>query len=143
MRTSYDRLFVRFLKLFNEHRDYYACHDVMEELWLEEGRKPFYQGLLQVAVGLHHWHHHNTVGAIKLWEAALHKLSPYPDNCMGIALGTVRIETALLLELVSSDEGAQAEPRDITIPITDAELIQLVSLDDIDLHVDETNETTP
>src|SRR5690606_41419457 len=60
--------------------------------WLEEGRNPFYQGLLQVAVGLFHFRRENINGAKKLFASALSKLQPYPDRYMGIDLGRLRRE---------------------------------------------------
>ena len=59
----------------------------MEELWLEEGRNPLYQGLLQVAVGLYHHHNGNTSGSKKLLTLALEKLMAYPEEALGINLG--------------------------------------------------------
>lgn len=122
---GYDRLYVAFIKLFNEERDYYACHDVMEELWLEEGRKPLYQGLLQVAVGLHHWHNGNNSGAVKLWEAALQKLDSYADLELGIRLDLIRHDTLRLLKALRTSEGA-VPLEHLTITIEDSELADAV-----------------
>ncbi|WP_245596141.1 DUF309 domain-containing protein [Paenibacillus taiwanensis] len=131
--NGYDRLYVAFVKLFNEERDYYACHDVMEELWLEEGRKPIYQGLLQVAVGLHHWHNGNNAGAVKLWEAALHKLDSYADLELGIRLDLLRHDTLRLLEALQRSEDV-VPLEHLTITIADYELADAVlacSLSDV------------
>lgn len=87
---AYDPRYLRFLDLFNRDRDYYECHDVMEDLWLEEGRKPLLQGLLQVAVGLYHLENGNRPGAVKLLTAALEKLACYPDTALGIDLERLR-----------------------------------------------------
>ena len=35
--AAYDEKFVHFIVLFNVDQDYFECHEVMEELWLEEG----------------------------------------------------------------------------------------------------------
>jgi uncharacterized protein len=87
---AYDPRYIRFLDLFNRERDYYECHDVMEDLWLEEGRKPLLQGLLQVAVGLYHLDNGNRPGAVKLLTAALEKLACYPETALGIDLERLR-----------------------------------------------------
>lgn len=76
---QYDPLYVQFLYYFNIEEDYYECHEVMEHLWLEEGRSPLYQGMLQVAVGLHHHQNNNISGAIKLFSAGIQKLKQYPE----------------------------------------------------------------
>ncbi|MBW7477709.1 DUF309 domain-containing protein [Paenibacillus oenotherae] len=105
--TSYDDRFVHFVVLFNVDEDYYECHEVMEELWLEEGRNLLYQGLLQAAVGLHHWRNDNYSGAVKLFSQAENKLAHYPERAMGLDLANLRTHTAgalvLLREWVERD----------------------------------------
>ncbi|MBO7745562.1 DUF309 domain-containing protein [Paenibacillus sp. MWE-103] len=90
----YDEKFVRFVVLFNVDEDYFECHEVMEELWLEEGRSTLYQGLLQAAVGLHHWRNDNFSGAAKLFAQAENKLAAYPDETSGLDLGRLRADIA-------------------------------------------------
>src|SRR5690554_8156573 len=85
----YSHLYVEFLYYFNIDHDFYECHEVLEELWLEEGRSTLYQGLLQVAVGLHHYSYGNSSGAIKLFTGGMEKLSSYPDGILGIDLKKV------------------------------------------------------
>lgn len=85
----YDRLYILFLHYFNVERDYFECHEVLEELWLEEGRSPLYQGLLQVAVGLYHFRNGNVNGAVKLLQQAVQKLERYPAQSLGIRLDQI------------------------------------------------------
>ena len=111
----YDAKFVHFIVLFNVDEDYFECHEVMEELWLEEGRSALYQGLLQAAVGLHHWRNDNYSGAVKLFVQAENKLSAYAEVSMGLDLGQLRADMARSLALLrayaervpSSDEAAK------------------------------------
>lgn len=97
----YDEKFVHFVVLFNVDEDYFECHEVMEELWLEEGRNMLYQGLLQAAVGLHHWRNDNFSGAVKLFTQAENKLVHYPDEMMGLDLRQLRSDIARCLEPLS------------------------------------------
>ncbi|WNQ09717.1 DUF309 domain-containing protein [Paenibacillus aurantius] len=83
----YDPLYVQFLYHFNVSLDYFECHEVMEELWLEEGRDLLYQGLLQAAVGLYHHRNGNPSGSLKLFTQAADKLERYPRHSLGIDLG--------------------------------------------------------
>ena len=50
--------------------DWFQAHETLEELWVgEKGElRDLYQGLLQLAVALHHWRHGNFKGA--KWRAA-------------------------------------------------------------------------
>jgi predicted metal-dependent hydrolase len=119
---EYPKLYVRFLYHFNVDQDYYECHEVLEELWLEEGRDLRYQGLLQVAVGLYHHSNRNVSGAIKLFEAGISKLLHYPDTVLGIDLKQLRDDSiAYLQKLCESDK----EPFDfypLAIAIIDPQL---------------------
>ncbi|WP_123043693.1 DUF309 domain-containing protein [Cohnella candidum] len=85
-----DPRFAKFAYQFNVDGDYFECHELMEELWLEEGRHPLLQGLLQAAVGLHHWNNGNRAGAVKLMEQAQRKLTGYPAVVLGLDLDDLR-----------------------------------------------------
>ncbi|MBP1989234.1 DUF309 domain-containing protein [Paenibacillus eucommiae] len=122
----YDRLYVEFLYYFNEARDYFECHEVMEELWLEEGRNTLYQGLLQVAVGLYHHFNGNSNGSLKLFTAALEKLSPYPRDIMGIDLEKLLDDSRDYVERLQQYSSAPFEPYDLDIKVLDPNLEQLL-----------------
>ncbi|QMV45155.1 DUF309 domain-containing protein [Cohnella cholangitidis] len=97
-----DERYLAYLSLFNRERDYFECHEVMEELWLEEGRSSLLQGLLQAAVGLHHWDNGNRSGAAKLMNAALEKLNGYADIVLGLDLSRLRQDLEISLRALSS-----------------------------------------
>lgn len=71
--------------LFNQG-DYYACHDVLEAIWMEANTldKPFYQGILQIAVGLYHLGNHNWQGASILLGEGTNRLRPFEPAYGGI-----------------------------------------------------------
>jgi hypothetical protein len=93
-----DPRYLAFISHFNGDRDYFECHEVMEELWLEEGRSPLLQGLLQAAVGLHHWDNGIRSGAVKLMTASLRKLNNYDDVVYGLDLSSLRRNLELSLK---------------------------------------------
>jgi predicted metal-dependent hydrolase len=131
----YHKLYVAFLYYFNIDEDYFECHEVMEELWIEERRDPLWQGLLQVAVGLYHHSNANISGTIKLFEQSLDKLVGRPDEMLGIKMGELIQLTTDYLERVKKEGAFAFEPFKITI--TDADLEQLVkSFDPDTLHED-------
>lgn len=123
---AYPRLYVQFLYYFNVIRDHYECHEVLEELWFEEGRNPFYQGLLQVAVALYHFRNDNRGGAIKLFRSALDKLDDFPKDSLGIDLEKVRDDTKDYLERLEQYDAHPFDFYDLHIHIQDPELQQLV-----------------
>ena len=127
MSAEYDPLYVAFLAYFNRERDYFECHEVMEQLWLEEGREPLYQGLLQVAVGLYHHRNGNIAGGIKLLTGALEKLNKYPPVTLGIRLDKLRGDAAACLERLAADPQSPPPFRPIDIDIADPALAARVA----------------
>ncbi len=71
------------MALFNAGR-YFECHEVIEDhLWrpLPPGQeKDFHQGVLQIAVGLHHLRQQNLTGARHLLERGLNRLRPLRET---------------------------------------------------------------
>ncbi|MDX2216233.1 MAG: DUF309 domain-containing protein [Oculatellaceae cyanobacterium bins.114] len=66
--------------------EFYACHDTLEALWMEamEPQKTFYQGVLQIAVGLYHLSNHNWRGSVTLLGEGIHRLRRYQPTYAGI-----------------------------------------------------------
>ncbi|WP_152394361.1 DUF309 domain-containing protein [Paenibacillus guangzhouensis] len=123
----YDPLYIQFLIHFNWNRDYYECHEVMEELWLEEGRHPLCQGLLQIAVGLYHFENGNVQGSRKLFTAGIEKLVPYPEQILGIHLGRLVREARQYVLQLECWEQAPFPFYHLTIQIEDAELLEVMT----------------
>lgn len=123
---AYDQLYVEYLYYFNIERDYFECHEVMEELWMEEGRNPLHQGLLQVAVGLYHHRNGNIGGAIKLFDQGIEKLEYYPRHSMGIDLGKLVDDSRQYLEKLERVEEEPFDFYDLDIVIMHSELAGMV-----------------
>jgi hypothetical protein len=123
---GYDRLYVAFVFYFNEERDYFECHEVMEELWLEEGRSPLFQGLLQIAVGLYHYRNGNVSGSIKLFTQGIDKLQYHPETTLGINLGRLLAESRVYVEKLLRLEQEPFDFYDLDIEVIDPELVRLV-----------------
>jgi len=132
---AYDPLYIQYLHYFNVERDYFECHEVMEELWLEEGRDPLFQGLLQAAVGLYHARNDNVSGAIKMFDQALQKLSRYPEEILGINLAKLISDCEHYKEKLKSNQQSPFPFDDLTIEIIDPWLADQV-LNEIERNFD-------
>ena len=68
--------------------EFYDAHEVLEDVWRDcQGpEKRFLQGLIQLAVALHHHSKGNHVGARSLLVRSAKNLRPYPAGFMGIPL---------------------------------------------------------
>ncbi len=58
---------LRAVEEFNRE-DWFTCHETLETLWINSqgDARNLYQGLLQIAVALHHWRSGNFNGAVTL-----------------------------------------------------------------------------
>ncbi|HAN75061.1 MAG TPA: DUF309 domain-containing protein [Planktothrix sp. UBA8407] len=102
---------------FNQQQ-FYACHDTLEALWMEapQPEKKFYQGVLQIAVGLYHLSQKNWKGAVILMGEGLAKLDYYYPDYSGINVEQLMEETSQLLKALQI---AGAEKVEDFLPLID------------------------
>lgn len=103
---AYDPLYLKGIEYFNDC-EYYESHEVWEELWTEY-RGPsrrFYQGLIQVAVALHHFGNGNIRGAKKVYLSSLEYLNAYRPEHLGLDLEKLLVELErCFAEVMASEE---------------------------------------
>ena len=85
--TDHDPRYLEGIEHFNKC-DFFEAHEVWEELWADyQGpSRKFYQGLIQVAVCLHHFGNGNIRGSKKLYFGSRGYLEPYLPRHEGIDL---------------------------------------------------------
>lgn len=120
----YPDAWVKYLVHFHTDRDYFECHEVMEEYWKEHPESPYrktFVGLIQVAVALYHHRRGNLAGARKMMKSATKQLDSKHLNELGIVgeafYEMIQIKSAQLLE----EENPKYE--DLTYPILDPDLL--------------------
>ena len=91
--------FWRGLEEFN-NRQFYNCHDTIEAIWLESQppTKLFYQGLIQIAVGLYHLENKNWQGAVTLLRSGIDRLEYFCPRYYGVELTPLLDQVDKLLE---------------------------------------------
>jgi predicted metal-dependent hydrolase len=87
MPDEYDSRYLEGIEHFNRC-DFFEAHEVWEELWADYSgpSRKFYQGLIQVAVCLHHFGNGNIGGAKKLYYGCRGYLEPYLPRHEGLNL---------------------------------------------------------
>lgn len=82
--------------------EWYECHESVEDLWIgSEGEmRNFYQGIIQIAIALHHWRNGNFGGAVSLLNGGGDYLRRVSDRCQwvdvaGLIADSVRVRAAL------------------------------------------------
>jgi len=122
-KETYPEAYVRFLVHFHGDRDYFECHELLEEYWKEHPDSPYrdaWVAMIQAAVGMYHYRRGNVRGAAKSFEGAIRRSAAEALRELGIE------PDAWLDALRKALDGARSEPpapfRDVDIPIADDDL---------------------
>ncbi len=96
-------------------REWYECHETIEELWLgETGEvRDFLQGILQVAVALHHWRNGNYGGAVSLLSSGVNYLGKVSNACLWVDVTALITDSGRLsaaLNILGKDHMDELEP---------------------------------
>ncbi|WLR43788.1 DUF309 domain-containing protein [Bacillus carboniphilus] len=71
----YPKAFIEYLVQFHAKRDYFECHEILEEYWKEKNsseRDHFWVGFIQLAVGLYHQRRNNFSGSERMMKSCYH-----------------------------------------------------------------------
>lgn len=98
--------------LFNQ-AEFFEAHEVLEDIWraAPKDQKLVLQGLVQVAVGLHHHSTGNLVGAKSVLKRALRNLGHESESPGGIQLSPVRERLGRCIEALEDGAPLRDLPR--------------------------------
>lgn len=83
----YPQPFIHYLIYFHCYRDYFECHEILEEYWKEEGNKnKLWVGFIQLAVAMYHHRRGNFQGAKKLIINSKNILEKEEDQLISLGL---------------------------------------------------------
>ncbi|PKR78895.1 DUF309 domain-containing protein [Halalkalibacillus sediminis] len=119
----YPKLYIEYLYHFHYTRDYFECHEVLEELWKSEKpikRDSVWVGLIQLAVALYHQRRDNFVGANKLISSATEKMKNQKVEMEKI--GIDYIEILNLSNKIKHSIEIEASYQSYNLPIKDNRL---------------------
>ncbi len=92
-------------------KDFFEAHETWEEIWQAERRgiRSFYQGLILLAAGLHHWSgtHRPRGVRIKL-SSGIERLAPYAPSYLGVDVSLMIADAAALLRQAPDDPAVLA-----------------------------------
>lgn len=118
--------YIDYLVHFHGDRDYFECHEILEEYWKEDKRgerKEYWVAFIQVAVSLYHQRRSNFSGALRMMQNALSIFAKEEE-----AVTKLGINYHELLHLITTQikKLEQREPYfSINLPINDDLLVQL------------------
>jgi hypothetical protein len=117
---EYDPRYLAGILFFND-RDFFEAHEVWEDVWSDcQGpEQRFYQGLIQAAVGLHHYCNGNLRGAAKLYRTSRAYMEPYGSPYLGLDVAAFwqEMEGCFAPVLASADPDRDLRPDPGLIPV--------------------------
>lgn len=121
----YPKAFITYLIHFHCDRDYFECHEILEEYWKETDLQQdrVWVGLIQLAVSFYHYRRKNFSGAEKMMKKAIHNLNNTRKRVMQLG-----INDQLLLELMQQSliRIQHRKPyKSVNLPIIDKKLAEI------------------
>jgi predicted metal-dependent hydrolase len=121
----YPKAYIEYLVHFHGDRDYFECHEVLEEYWKEDercNRKKHWVALIQVAVSLYHQRRGNFSGALKMMKNALSVLRGERDVVIKLGLDYEKILKIIEDRVTEIENGVPYSS--IVLPIIDESLLK-------------------
>lgn len=105
---EYPKEYLKFLIHFHGDRDYFECHEVLEEYWKEVdpgNRNSVWVGLIQVAVGFYHYRRENRTGAERILVKGKRILQEHPGSLSRLGINPQELQALLeeTLKKINSD----------------------------------------
>lgn len=123
LKLNYPKDYLSFLVHFHGTRDYFECHEILEEYWKDTApkeRDSHWVGLIQIAVALYHDRRGNNQGATRTLAKAIANL-----RSKKVELQQLGLDPEELLNLLQNTYARMLSKKpyeSINLPITDQEL---------------------
>jgi uncharacterized protein len=119
----YPQPLIYYLVYFHSLRDYFECHEVLEEYWKEDGKNnEVWVGLIQLAVAMYHHRRKNYLGAEKQLRNAIAIFDQ--EKLQLDTLGFDTEEFSRLLSKKSIEIKNRLPYSSLTLPITSNKVIE-------------------
>jgi predicted metal-dependent hydrolase len=121
----YPRDYIQYLAHFHGDRDYFECHEILEDYWkqTDPGNKDsIWVGFIQLAVSSYHHRRANFIGAKRTLEKAL-KIFTVQDSAI-TNLGLDKQKLLLLLNKQLSTIEKEAPYTSFDLPISDPLIVE-------------------
>ncbi|MBB5172970.1 DUF309 domain-containing protein [Texcoconibacillus texcoconensis] len=126
--NHYPKPFIEYLTYFHGMRDYFECHEVLEEHWKDvknqsNRSEDHWVALIQLAVALYHHRQNNYAGAKRLYKNAERLMS---DNEQKLQELSINVDELIRrVKAQHQDVTASKAYQPIAIPLEDDDLIDL------------------
>ncbi|OLN23277.1 hypothetical protein BTO30_04730 [Domibacillus antri] len=119
---TYPVPYLAFLAHFHIDRDYFECHELLEEHWkkTDGARDSVWVGLIQSAVYLYHYRRGNINGAKRMAAKAIDCFSKKQTELARLGIDAGRFTAAIRESAARLEDGMPFKP--LPIPISDTKL---------------------
>ncbi|MGH9500336.1 MAG: DUF309 domain-containing protein [Terriglobales bacterium] len=110
--TANQHEYLRGIALFNQGK-FFDAHEVLEDVWraAPHEEKKIWQGLVQVAVALHHYSTGNRLGMRSVLVRAMQNLAGHPPQFYGIQVSPLLKSLARWLEAFDNGQPLPSLPQ--------------------------------
>ena len=100
--------------------EFFTAHEAWETVGREvrEPDKTFLQGLIQVTAAFHHLQRNNSLGTIRLLQAALRRLEQYPPSFGGISVSGLCSDIRDRIQALNANEPTSQLTRPRILPLS-------------------------
>jgi predicted metal-dependent hydrolase len=116
----YPKPYLDYLVQFHAERDYFECHEILEEHWKSAPpaeRKQVWVALIQIAVSLYHHRRGNLQGALKMMTNAIRLVENHQTDLQELGLDGAKL--AQLLGQRLADIKAGIPYSSLNLPVAD------------------------
>ncbi|MBU9714778.1 DUF309 domain-containing protein [Evansella tamaricis] len=118
--SRYPEAYINYLIEFHGTRDYFECHEMMEEYWKKYKEKHWHT-LIQLAVAVYHERQQNFDGSLRLYRKVLASLRTNHEELQRISIDVERLESIVKNQILNILNEGPYTP--FNIPITDHDLV--------------------
>ncbi|KIQ94407.1 hypothetical protein LH47_01525 [Anoxybacillus thermarum] len=118
----YPKAYIEYLLHFHATRDYFECHEVLEEHW-KRTNEQVWIGLIQLAVGMYHYRRGNTAGAKRMFTKAMHACQKEKQAYEALGIHVEQLVSLLHTYVKRIDDGQLYES--ICLPMNDVSLLHI------------------
>ncbi|EDL64810.1 hypothetical protein BSG1_08086 [Bacillus sp. SG-1] len=118
MTMKYPKDYLDFITHFHCDRDYFECHEVLEEYWKETdpgNRNSVWVGLIQMAVGFYHYRRGNRKGAERILNKGKRILKQHSQALEDLGIAPANLQ--LILEETLENIHSGSEYQSVNLPL--------------------------
>jgi uncharacterized protein len=126
--------FIKYLYHFHVDRDYFECHEILEEYWKEETdqqKNSIWVGFILLAVANYHHRRNNFPGATRTLEKAIAIFHCQKDNVANLDINVEQFTDLLQTHLINLKNNNPYQSYSLPILLSNKQLSQCYSQEEI------------